>query len=226
MPQRSFKGTCALCGASVDKRRSALHCGTCAAAHDVDKGRAADLVTLRITAVGAPEYWLDIETDAAAALSKLDAFLRDTWVECCGHLSMFSVSGYRYSTSPSDMSGLLGRASTERSMRAKVGDVFGRIGDKGTYDYDFGSTTRLAIACTGERDGRLGKQSVRLLVRNEALPWTCGICGGPATLVCCVHEAESSPFVCAAHEETHPCSDAMFLPVVNSPRMGVCGYTG
>lgn len=54
MPQRNFKGTCALCGTSVDKRRSALHYGTCAAADDVTKARAADLVTLRITVVGAP----------------------------------------------------------------------------------------------------------------------------------------------------------------------------
>ena len=34
-------------------------------------------------------------------------------------------------------------------MRAKIGEVFGRTGDKGTYDYDFGSTTRLTIERTG-----------------------------------------------------------------------------
>ena len=226
MPQRSFKGTCALCGDSVDKRRSAGHHGTCAAAHDVDHSPAADLLTLRVTAVGASAYWLDIEADAAAALSTLDTFLRDTWVECCGHLSMFSVSTFRYSSSPSGMSSLLGRANRERSLRTKIGEVFGRTGEKGTYDYDFGSTTRLSIERTGAREGRMGKQSVRLLVRNDPLPWTCGVCGQPATLVCCAHELESSPFVCAAHQNAHPCSDGMFLPVVNSPRMGVCGYTG
>jgi hypothetical protein len=82
MLQRTFKGTCALCGASVNKRRSAGHHGPCAAAHEVGQSRAATLLTFRVTAAGAPEYWLDIEADAAAALSKLDAFLRDTWVEC------------------------------------------------------------------------------------------------------------------------------------------------
>ena len=226
MRQRTFKGTCALCGASVDKRRSSVHCGTCAAAHDVDAAGDADLVTLRITALGASEYWLDVEAVAGAALSKLDAFLRDIWLDCCGHLSMFAVPPFRYTSSPSGTSGLLGRANTERSMRTKVGEVFGRTGVKGSYDYDFGTTTRLTMERTGGRQGRIGKQSVRLLVRNNPLPWTCGACGRPATLVCCVHETESSPFVCAAHEKSHPCSDAMFLPVVNSPRMGVCGYTG
>jgi hypothetical protein len=226
MLKRSFKGTCALCGASVDKRRSAVHCGTCAGAHDVDATRSAHLVTLRIAAVGASEYWLDAEADAGAALSKLDAFLRDIWVDCCGHLSMFSVPPFRYTSSPSGLSGLRGRSNTERSMRTKVGEVFGRTGEKGTYDYDFGSTTRLAIERSGTREGRIGKQAVRLLVQNDPLPWTCSVCSQPATLVCCAHEAESSPFVCAAHENAHPCPDAMFLPVVNSPRMGVCGYTG
>lgn len=108
MLKRSFKGTCALCGASVDKRRSAVHCGTCASAHDVAASPDADLVTLRITAVGASEYWLDAETDAGAALSKLDAFLRDIWVDCCGHLSMFSVPPFRYTSSTSGMSGFAG----------------------------------------------------------------------------------------------------------------------
>ena len=226
MRQRTFKGTCALCGTSVDKRRSAAHHCTCAAAHDVHNSRGADLVTLRIAAVGAPEYWLDAEADAGAVLSRLDTFLRDIWVECCGHLSMFSVPPFRYSSSPSGISGLLGRANTERNMRAKIGEVFTYTGQKGTYDYDFGSTTRLTIERTGARDGRIGRTSVRLLVRNDPLPWTCAACGKPATLVCCTHETESSPFVCTAHKKAHPCSDAMFLPVVNSPRMGICGYTG
>jgi len=226
MPQRTFKGTCALCGTAVDKRRSAVHYSACAAAHEVDTARGADLVVLRITAVGAPQYWLDAEADAAAVLSKLDTFLRHIWLECCGHLSMFSVAPFRYSSSPSGMAGFLGRANAERSMRAKIGEVFNCIGQKGTYDYDFGSTTRLAIERTGGRAGRIGRPSVRLLVRNDPLPWTCGTCDKPATLVCCAHETESSPFVCAAHKKAHPCSDAMFLPVINSPRMGICGYTG
>jgi hypothetical protein len=59
------------------------------------------------------------------------------------------------------MSGLLGRANTERSLRAKIGEVFNHTGQKGTYDYDFGSTTRLTIERTGARDGRIGRTSVR-----------------------------------------------------------------
>lgn len=225
MPQRTFKGTCALCAIGVDKRRSSAHHATCAPAHDGATGRDADLVTLRVTALGAPEYWLDVEAEAGATLSKLDAFLRRIWLECCGHLSMFSVPPFRYSSSGGTL-GMFGRANSERSMSAKIGAVFGRIGQKGTYDYDFGSTTRLTLERTGARLGRIGKRSVRLLVRNDPLPWRCGACGAPATLICSAHESDDSPFVCAAHEATHGCGGEMFLPVVNSPRMGVCGYAG
>jgi len=80
MPQRTSKGP-APCAGPASTSVAALFTYGCAAAHDVDKARAAERVTLRITAVGAPVYCLDVEADAAAALSKLDTFLRDTWVE-------------------------------------------------------------------------------------------------------------------------------------------------
>jgi hypothetical protein len=226
MPRRTFEGNCALCGATVDKRRSAAHYTACAPAHDASTGREADLLIFRVGAVGAPEYWLDLEADAAAALSRLDAFLRALWLECCGHLSMFSVPPFRYSSSPSDLPRLLGRPDTERSLASKIGGVFSHADQKATYDYDFGSTTRLTLERTGARRGRIGRQSVRLLVRNAPLPWTCGVCGAPATLVCSAHESDESPFVCDAHQSNHGCGDEAFLPVANSPRMGVCGYVG
>jgi hypothetical protein len=44
---------------------------TCAPAQDVTNGRDADLVTLGVIALGAPEYWLDVEAEAGATLSKI-----------------------------------------------------------------------------------------------------------------------------------------------------------
>lgn len=36
-----------------------------------------------------------------------------------------------------------------------------------------------------------------------------------------------NPFFCETHAKRHECYNLdMLLPVVNSPRMGVCGYTG
>src|SRR2546425_10454253 len=86
------------------------------------------------------------------------------WVECCGHLSLFSVPPFRYSSSPSALPRWLERARTERSMATKIGAVFSHTGQKGTYDYDFGSTTRLTVERVGARVGRIRKRPVRLLV--------------------------------------------------------------
>jgi L-ascorbate metabolism protein UlaG (beta-lactamase superfamily) len=141
-------------------------------------------------------------------------------------MSVFSIPPFTYSSSPGGMSGLFGRANTERSMRSTIGDVFSHDGQKGTHDYDFGSTTRLSLARTGMRVSRIDKSGVRLLGRNDPLNWACGVCGQPATLVCCARDNDSSPFVCAAHQKGHRCQDVAFLPVVNSPRMGVCAYEG
>jgi len=86
-------------------------------------------------------YWLDIEATADAALSKLDAFLRRIWLECCGHLSMFVIPPFRYS-SPGSSVGLFGRPNTDRSMRVRIGEAVGRAGQKGTSEYDFGAGVR------------------------------------------------------------------------------------
>jgi hypothetical protein len=111
-------------------------------------------------------------------------------------------------------------------MSTKIGLAFSQVGAKGTYDYDFGSTTRLTLKVTAAREGRIGRAAVRVLARNDPPAWTCGACGQPATLVCCAHETDDSPFVCAVHKRSHRCPDGAFLPIVNSPRMGVCGYVG
>jgi hypothetical protein len=78
----------------------------------------------------------------------------------------------------------------------------------------------------GERTGQPGRAAVRLLARNTPPLWPCAICGQPATLVCayCL-TCDQNAFVCATHQRQHVCDGEGFLPVVNSPRVGVCGYT-
>lgn len=41
-------------------------------------------------------YWLYLEMPARATLTDLDGFLRDIWLECCGHLSAFDIGTVRY----------------------------------------------------------------------------------------------------------------------------------
>lgn len=69
---------------------------------------------------------------------------------------------------------------------------------------------------------------MRLLSRNDDPVWACEVCESDATQVCtfCMYE-KANPFYCETHAEDHDCEEEeMVLPVVNSPRMGMCGYTG
>jgi hypothetical protein len=141
-----------------------------AASRDRAEGPAQRLATLRVTAPGFPAYWIDIEAPWEARLDALGLVLRDLWLECCGHLSKFSIGSTDYLSAgyELDRSGGLGfgRRRIERRMSTKQRDALPDIGERFTYDYDFGSTTHLQLTVTGERTGNPGRAGVRLLARN------------------------------------------------------------
>jgi hypothetical protein len=201
-------GVCALCGQRATKTKMIAHVETCVAVHD-EIGQPQPLVVLRFGPAGAPRYWLILEVRADAQLADVDKLLRQLWLECCGHMSAFRV----------------GRRELPKTIA--TGIAFAHPGSKVDYEYDFGSTTALVGELLGKRQGSIGRAPVRLLARNEPLVWPCGECGAPATLVCpfCI-DSDDGVF-CDAHAEAHEHADEeVYLPVVNSPRMGVCGYTG
>ncbi len=222
-------GMCALCGQRVTPADLPSHLAGCAPAHDAAHGTLQPLVHLQATAPESPAYWLDFEVNADGKLEAIDTFLRRVWLECCGHLSAFHIRGVQYFSRGYEFGlvGAFGGPSREERMTVRLRGVLPPSGGSFDYEYDFGSTTALRLLVTGERMGRLGRSSLRLLARNVAPSYTCATCDQPATLVCpfCLHE-RAGAHVCAAHRRQHGCDDDAFLPVVNSPRMGVCGYTG
>ena len=48
--------------------------------------------TLSITGKYDRDYWLIIECKENTLLQELDQFLRDIWLECCGHMSIFNTN--------------------------------------------------------------------------------------------------------------------------------------
>jgi hypothetical protein len=131
----------------------------------------------------------------------VDTFLRKIWCECCGHLSAFEKDGDEYGKS--------------RKISSLVpGDVL-------LYEYDFGSTTEILITVIGEISRPVQREKIRLLARNEPLEMLCDTCGAPAAIV----DTCQGGLLC--DECAKDCKDEdMFLPVVNSPRCGECGYCG
>ena len=186
----------------------AAHLVTCITSHGA-AGSAQALTTFRVDAAHDPKYWVFVEARSDAAIRGLDAFLRDLWLECCGHLSAFFID------------------RREVPMGAPAGKAFGPVGARFRYEYDFGSTTALVGQVVGSRHGSIGRAPVRLLARNDPPAFSCARCAEIATNVCpyCLGDEES--LFCDTHAAEHEhAREEVYLPVVNSPRMGVCGYTG
>src|SRR5262249_36370397 len=153
---------------------------------------------------GAPQYWMHLAARANAELGDLDAFLRAAWVECCNHLSEFKLA----------------RRGVEMAMRTKLRNV---LSPQMTffYAYDFGSTTELTLRVVAEMAHMREGKAIQLLALNDAPSYPCSACGKPAEVV----DSGEGQRLCKACASEHADED-MLLPLVNSPRTGVCGYSG
>jgi hypothetical protein len=175
------------------------------------------------------KYWMHVEASSGLTLADLDSFLRKVWVECCGHLSAFQIRGEEYSTHPDE-------EFFEKSANVKLGSVLSK-GVKFSYEYDFGTTTELDLKVVSlHRPSRLWgveRKTIQIVARNEMPEILCGTCGKRlATKVCavCIHDAENQgkAWFCDECSTTsrNKCDPEFLLPVVNSPRVGMCGYRG
>lgn len=170
------------------------------------------------------DYWLFIEIKETATLRDLDIFLRDIWLECCGHLSAFNIGGISYEEEPDEDSFWDEPAENMNHKLSKVlykGMTFG-------YEYDFGSTTELKITVVNYRKKDWTKEKLTILSRNNPHEYICEECGRkPATVICteCYWESGGG-FLCEDCSKTHECGEDMQLNICNSPRMGVCAYEG
>jgi hypothetical protein len=172
------------------------------------------LYHLRVQDAYDSSFWLDIEARGSATLKDIDSYLRAIWLECCGHLSQFSIGGWR---------------GGEIAKKRRVAEVF-ESDVTVTHIYDFGTSSETLIKATGLRDGiPLTKHPIVLMARNRMLEAACIECGQPATHLCmeCQIEHESAGTLCARHARSHPHENyGEPFELVNSPRLGMCGYTG
>jgi hypothetical protein len=99
-----------------------------------------------------------------------------------------------------------------------------------THIYDFGTSSETEIKCVETRQGKpTTKRPLVLMARNLPPAYECIECGQPTTHLCleCLNEEETWGTLCDQHTETHPHQDyGEPIALVNSPRLGMCGYTG
>lgn len=226
------KGTCARCGHAGTRARLRQHLAQCR--EPVNESPAptrrhvAGGPALLIEVVGRPKaHWLFLGVAANATLTDVDAALRAIWLECCGHLSEFVVGRTRYTSEPPDRAfAAFSSGPRPQSMRVPAGDVF-RPGAPVEHLYDFGSTTILDLSAVGPLPVALPSRTVVLLANNESPRFVCSSCQRPAVSVCLACDGPGGEgFFCETCGVAHACGEEMLRPVANSPRMGICGYTG
>jgi hypothetical protein len=219
--QKQTKGNCAFCQKELAKGGVSKHLATCAsrkaaiAKAEAGKGKPETLFHLRVQDAYRKEFWLDLEMRGSKSLLHLDDYLRSIWLECCGHMSEFLLGG--------------GRFAQEIGKQRKLVEVFGR-GDALTHIYDMGTSSETIVKLVGAREGKpLSAKPIGLMVRNQMPEEVCIVCAQPATHLCmeCQYEDQVWGTLCAAHAEEHPHEDyGEPMLLVNSPRLGMCGYDG
>ena len=207
-------GECYLCGETYTKRGMYRHLRSCRE-DNLELKEEGKSFHLRVEGAHQPHYWLHLAAREDAQLEQLDQFLRDLWVECCGHLSGFRIEGDMYESSTEGWA--------RHGMDKKLGDVL-EPGVEFNYKYDYGSTTSLSLEVDAEWTGR-ADEAVLLLARNRPPEIPCQ-CGKLATNICIQHKHTEEGWLCDKCAEEHECDEEMMMPLVNSPRAGVCGYTG
>jgi hypothetical protein len=127
------------------------------------------------------------------------------------------------------------REYAEQDMGYSLGKAL-KVGTKFSYTYDFGSSTDLSLKVIAEREGTMTNvnedddDTVQIMSRNEEPDIPCRNCGKPATRVVPGYYPLSLGALCDTcklkGDEKKYISEEELLPIVNSPRVGVCGYSG
>ncbi len=225
MTRQMSNGKCNLCGNTFSKSAMTKHLKSCRQEEQKTEtsspggsSRKTNVFYLVVEARYSSDYWMHLEVPADAKLELLDSFLRHIWLECCGHMSAFTIEGKTYSVAPmADFD--------DENMKIRLNEVLSP-GMKFFHEYDFGTTTHLTLKVISQEQKQIKGKSVRVLARNEPPAIPCMSCGKIATQLCSECHWSGEGWLCDDCAAEHKCDEDMFLPVVNSPRVGMCGYTG
>ncbi|MEJ7779529.1 MAG: hypothetical protein WKF68_08055 [Daejeonella sp.] len=249
MDKLKSEGKCLYCNETVSK----LYINRHLQKHLADKtlinkpGRSFLLKVQTNPDWGNTPYFLSLWIDGQILMDEFDQFLRDIWLECCGHMSSFTNPKNRGRGAGmfdfeeahemfdkgqiKEYEKIMEEINGEVPMSRKAELALYR-GLKLVYRYDFGSTTELELSILDEYPVKADKAIV-LLSRNEPPELLCEHCDKEAAkeicMVCFGSQDEGIFCVKCAKKHAKTCddyADYAAMPVVNSPRMGVCGYGG
>ena len=204
------KTICTICRKHFSKAGLQRHIKSCIKKNIEDKNASTTLYWFKIYDKYMPDFFLHILVSRKAKLFHLDRFLREIWLECCGHMSDFHVN----------------KKTIDMGEPIEVISTYKKV----DYTYDYGSSTELVIefkeAFKGDQD-----YYIKLLARNAEFKEKCHKCNKKlAKFICteCLYGGDETIFCkeCTKKhtEEHHDGEDYMISNFVNSPRTGICGY--
>lgn len=219
--KKQSRGACAYCGKEMTRGGLSRHLKTCQQRQDAitkaehKTGSVEPIYHLQVQDAWGGDFWLHLEMRGSANLGSLDQYLRAIWLECCGHMSHFAIGG--------------GWTGQELPMSTKARMLF-QPGLELTHLYDYGTTSETKVKVVDVRQGKpLTGHPIFLMARNHLPERRCIECDELATHLCmeCLYEYAEEGWLCDEHAETHPhYGYDEPVPIVNSPRLGMCGYEG
>jgi hypothetical protein len=215
-----LEAVCTYCNESVKENIASMksHLKKCKGlAEQKIKLKSSEYALLKVEATYT-NHWLTIKVHPNVFLSEIDAFLRKGWLECCGHMSQFSI-GTSFSGETYDMN-----VSLRTVLEHK---------NEFSYVYDFGTSTELKLKLIDYQE-LPNDGNIVLVMQNKAPEILCSKCGKQrATEMCfdCIDDQKENPLYCSKCIEKHghlpDNSDyEESAPFINSPRAGECAYDG
>ncbi|TVQ39458.1 MAG: DUF1186 domain-containing protein [Spirochaetaceae bacterium] len=217
-----IRSQCRFCGNLYARSGIARHVAACKARLATNNSDGSDASTDRfehlvVTDADRIGYRLDLLAAPGTTLDDLDRFLREIWLECCGHMSIFRVGGQMYYSSVEAWGIDDSTAEVEITWLPRSTEI--------RYDYDLGSPTGLRVKRLSPLRQRVTGAPIVLAARNEPPPLECS-CGSHAVVVDRFADWGNPGLLCAACLEEAAVDSEALVPLTNSPRMGVCGYVG
>ena len=188
--QKQSSSKCFNCERELATRSMTSHLKSCpqrkkAIAKSNGRRRNQALYHLRVQDSWRRDFRLDLEMSGSATLEDLDHYLRAIWLECCGHLSQFSIGGW---------------TGDEISKRTRLDQVL-QPDVEVTHIYDFGTSSETLIKLVATRDGEpTTSNPIALMARNTPPQFACMNCEQPAAWLCieCIEE-EADGTLCDQH---------------------------
>ena len=141
------RGKCYICKKEFTKAGMKKHLSIC---NNLGTGKTKYYL-IKVEDYYDKSYWLYLQVKTNITLNELDDFLRDIWLECCGHLSSFTIDDVIYDKVFNEDDSFFFNDNEDMSDFRLI-EVISK-NSTFIHEYDFGSTTKLKLTVVDSYTG-------------------------------------------------------------------------